>query len=235
MRIRAAIFDIYGTLLEVGPSPADAAARWTHAWLATLGIAPRLGLAEFTDGCSQFVAAEHAAARERGIAFPEVYWPDVVETMLPEFARLPASARASSPVYDAGFLHTVRLMPGATAALCAAQTASLRLGLASNCQPYSLRELGDALAAAGLPRKPFDPRLSFLSFEHGFSKPDPHVFRLLTARLRTLGIAPGEAVMIGDRTDNDLDPARACGWQTLAVGTEPAAGLARLREMFLNA
>jgi putative hydrolase of the HAD superfamily len=234
MRIRAAIFDIYGTLLEVGPPPADAAVRWSQAWLAALGMAPRLGLAQFTDGCRQIVAAEHAAARERGIVFPEVYWPDVVDTMLPEFARLPAAARAASAVYGADFMHTVRLMPGATAALCAAQTASLRLGLASNCQPYSLRELGDALAAAGLSRKLFEPRLSFLSFEHGFSKPDPHVFRLLTARLRTLGIAPGEAVMIGDCADNDLDPARAYGWQTLAIGTDPAAALARLREMFLH-
>jgi FMN phosphatase YigB (HAD superfamily) len=93
-----------------------------------------------------------------------------------------------------------------------------------------LRELDAALAAAGLTRDLFDPRLTFLSFEHGFSKPDPNVFRLLTARLRGQGLAPGEALMVGDRADNDLAPARAHGWQAFAIGPDPAACWSRLRD-----
>lgn len=223
MKLRAAIFDLYGTLLEVGPPPANAPARWAARWREAFGAPPRLSLPEFEAAARDVVDAEHAAARARGIAHPEVFWPDVVAAVLPELAQLPATARARSPLCGADLQHTVRLMPGAADAIGAARRAQLRLGLASNCQPYSLRELDDALAGTGLARDAFEPALSFLSFEHGFSKPDPHVFRLLTARLRTLGIAPEEALMIGDRPDNDLEPARAHRWQTFHIHSTDAA------------
>jgi len=228
MKIRAVVCDLYGTLLDFGPPPPDAARRWAEAWQVAHGTAPRLSLAQFDDACRAAVAVEHAAARARGIAFPEVFWPAIVDTVLPEFARLPAATRVASPAYGADFLHTVRLMPGAADGLRAARAASLPLGLASNCQPYSLRELDAALALAGLTRDLFDPRLTFLSFEHGFSKPDPHVFRLLTARLRTRGIAPGEMLMVGDRPDNDLEPARAHGWQVFQITAADATCWPRL-------
>ena len=53
---------------------------------------------------------------------------------------------------------------------------------------------------------------------HGFSKPDPHVFRLLSARLQARGIAAGDTLMVGDRLDNDIAPARAQGWRTWQLG-----------------
>ena len=99
-------------------------------------------------------------------------------------------------------------------ALGAARHASLRLGLASNCQPYSLRELEAVLAAAALSRDLFDPWLTFLSFEHGFSKPDPHVFQFLTIRLAARGISPVATLMVGDRCANDIAPAKNHGWRT---------------------
>lgn len=234
MKLRAIIFDLYGTLLEFGPPPVDADRRWEQNWRTNLGSAPRISLAQFIAECRCVVAAEHAAARARGIVYPEVYWPAVVDAVIPEWSLQPMAERATLPVYHADLMHTVRLMPGAADALHAAQQASLLLGLASNCQPYSLRELDAALAPAGLSPAIFEPRLSFLSFEHGFSKPDPHVFRLLTARLRHLGVAPEEALMVGDRADNDLDPARAHGWQTCAIGPEPAACWSRFRDLILN-
>jgi putative hydrolase of the HAD superfamily len=234
MKLRAVIFDLYGTLLDFGPPPPDAETRWGQVWQAAFGNAPRLTLLQFADECRGVVALEHTAARARGIGFPEVYWPDVVDAVLPEIAILPAAARADLPFYDADLAHTVHLMPGAADALRTAQAASLRLGLASNCQPYSLRELDRALATAGLSRDIFEPRLCFLSFEHGFSKPDPHVFRLLTARLRLLGLAPAETLMVGDRVDNDLEPARAHDWQTFAIGPDPAPCFSRLRGLLLK-
>ena len=39
-----------------------------------------------------------------------------------------------------------------------------------------------------------------LSFEHGVQKPDPAIFRLA---LEALGVAPDEAVMVGDRPSHD--------------------------------
>jgi FMN phosphatase YigB (HAD superfamily) len=91
--------------------------------------------------------------------------------------------------------------------------ANIALGIVSNCQPYTRRELNRALASAGLRWTLFMRPLCFLSFEHGFSKPDPHVFRLLTARLAAMGIAPAEALVVGDREDHDIEPARRQGFQ----------------------
>ncbi len=231
--LRAAIFDVYGTILAFGPAPADADARWADAWRSALGREPRLTLAEFVAAGRAVVATEHATARACGLPFPEVHWPEIVDAVLPEFAALPAAVRAVSPVYGASLQHTVSLMPGAIEGLRAAHRAGLRLGLASNCQAYSLDELDAALAGTGLTRALFEPALSFLSFENGFSKPDPHVFRSLTGRLRTLGIAAGETIMVGDRLDNDLAPAAAQGWQTARITpAHPAEDWARLTARF---
>lgn len=224
VKLRAVIFDIYRTVLEVGPPPVDAAERWAVLWRDVLGGTPRLGLAEFGAGCERVVAREHSAARETGIVYPEVHWPDVVGEVVPELAAKLEAVRADFMFRQTALWHTVRLMAGAGETLRAARDRGWRLGIASNAQPYTLRELAEALAEAGLSPGIFVPELSFWSFEHGFSKPDPHVFRLLTARLRALGVSPEETLMIGDRLDNDIAPARAQGWRTWQLRTEAGVG-----------
>ncbi len=52
------------------------------------------------------------------------------------------------------------------------------------------------------------------SFEAGFRKPDPALFRYA---LSLAGCAPQEAVMIGDRLDNDIFPAKVMGMKTVWV------------------
>jgi HAD superfamily hydrolase (TIGR01549 family) len=52
------------------------------------------------------------------------------------------------------------------------------------------------------------------SAELGLEKPDPAIFRLALSRAEC---APEEAVMIGDRLDNDIRPARLQGWKTIRV------------------
>lgn len=236
MPLRAAIFDVYKTLLEVGPPPADSANRWVTLWNEIAGVTPPLSLAEFGTGCERVVTREHAAARAAGIAWPEIYWPDVVLEVVPALARLAPAVRDEFMYRQTGLWHSVRLMPGAADTLRALEKRGLLLGIASNAQPYTLRELGEALATEALTRDHFAPDLCFWSFMHGFSKPDPHVFRLLSARLRARGIAPDETVMIGDRNDNDIEPARAQGWRTWrftetpAPGSGPAGGWAEFAE-----
>lgn len=214
MKIRAVMFDVYGTLLEVGPPPADADARWELLWEETLKAKARLDLAGFAAACDAVIAREHAAARAAGIPFPEVYWPDIAGKVLPELACLSAAALDDFLFRQAQLWHAVRISAEAVATLVRLRSAGLLLGLASNCQPYTLRELDAALEAVGMSRAIFATELCFFSFQAGFSKPDPHGFRLLTARLHALGIAPGETLMVGDREDNDILPARAQGWQT---------------------
>jgi FMN phosphatase YigB (HAD superfamily) len=228
MKIRAVIFDIYKTLLDLGPSPLDAEARWVALWLETFGGPPRFDLAGFRAACDGIIAREQAAARAAGIAWPEVCWPDVVAAVLPELARTPARSPATFMLRHAGLMHTVRLHPVAAHLLASLRDHGALLGLVSNCQPYTLAELEAEFATAGLSLDIFHPSLRFLSFEHGYSKPDPHVFRLLSARLRLLGVAAPEAWVVGDRLDNDIEPARAQGFQTWQLDAdsslEPMAG-----------
>jgi putative hydrolase of the HAD superfamily len=113
-------------------------------------------------------------------------------------------------------------MPGAADALRVLLRERKLLGLVSNSQPYTITELDASLAAARLRFKIFGPELSFLSFEAGFSKPDPHAFRWLAARLRGYGITPKEALVVGDRLDNDIEPANAQGFQTWHLTCEPS-------------
>lgn len=230
MTCRAVIFDVYKTLLDVGPPPADAAARWDALWRDRLGGEPRLALAGFAAGCREAVARDHAAAKAAGVSFPEVYWPEVVREIVPEVASLDATGQAEFAYRQTGLWHTVRLYPPAADTLRELQQSGRLLGIASNAQPYTLRELDEALATAGLSATLFTPALTFWSFAHGFSKPDPHVFRLLTARLRALGVAPHETLMVGDRLDNDIEPARAHGWQTWHIAPPAADSWARLRK-----
>ena len=231
MKIRAVIFDIYKTLLDLSPPPQDAEARWVALWLEMFGGPPRFDLTGFRAACEVIVAREHAAARAVGIASPEVYWPAVVGEILPELARSPVESPATFMLRHAGLVHTAKLHSGAASVLRFLREQGVVLGLNSSCQPYTIMELETELAANGLRFDIFHPSLRFLSFEHGFTKPDPHVPRLLGARLRVFGISPTETLMVGDRIDNDIEPARAQGWQTWHLGPRGTPGGGDWREL----
>jgi FMN phosphatase YigB (HAD superfamily) len=214
MKLRAVIFDIYKTVLEVGPPPGDRDTRWETLAREALGVRPQLNLGEFAFACEQVIAREHTRARAVGIPFPEIFWPDIVMEVLPELGALAGKARDDFLFSQQALFRSVRLMPAAVEVLRALPGRGVLPGIASNAQPYTLRELGGALAGAGLSLDLFAADVSFWSFAHGFSKPDPHVFRLLTARLRARGVTPDATLMVGDRMDNDIMPARAQGWKT---------------------
>jgi len=221
MKLRAAIFDVYGTLLEVGPPPADADARWDALFHDAFHTAPPLKRLDFSVACSRATARRHAEARARGIAHPEIVWPAVVADVLPAFAGLGLSAQEDFLRRQIQLGRTIRLHNGAGDVLRWLTSRGCVLGLASNAQRYTLRELQDALAGTGTTLDHFERDLSVWSFEQGFSKPDPHVFQILVTRLEARGIRPAEAVMVGDRFDNDIEPARAFGLHTWHLTSSP--------------
>lgn len=224
MTVRAIFFDVYGTLLRVGPAPPDADARWEQLFHEFWPTQPRPSRLEFSVACSQAIAQRHSVARARGIPFPEVIWPSVVAEVLPDFARWPVEKQAEFVFRQMQTGRTIGLRDGAGEVLRLLRNQDRLLGIASNSQAYTLRELQEALTNAGLDLDIFARDLSFWSFEHGFSKPDPHVFQILTARLEGHGVAPAETLMVGDRLDNDVEPARAHGWQTWLLKPEEASG-----------
>nr|MBA3319683.1 HAD-IA family hydrolase [Gemmatimonadales bacterium] len=108
-----------------------------------------------------------------------------------------------------------RLAPGTREALDRMRAAGLRLGVVSN----SDGRVEEALLAAGL-RDRFDVVLD--SAVMGVEKPDPAIFR---AALDALGVAPAEALYVGDLYDVDVVGARAAGMDAvLLVADAGAAG-----------
>lgn len=214
MRVRAVIFDVYATLLRVGPPPPDADAQWRTLFQDCFQAPPPVGRFEFSVACNQVIAARHKAAHARGIAFPEILWPQVVAEVLPSFRHLPAAGQEEFIYRQMQLGRTLSLQEGAAAVLNLLHEQGRTLGIASNSQAYTLRELERALAGAGLGMDLFPRELCLWSFDLGFSKPDPHVFQILTARLAARGIIAPEILMVGDRLDNDVQPAKRHGWQT---------------------
>jgi len=226
MKIRAIIFDIYGTLLEVGPPPPDAEARWQRLFLDLLQTEPRLSRLAFSVASSRVIARHHVAARARGIPWPEVHWPSIVTEALPELAQLSRSDQEEFSFRPIQIGHTTRMTAETATTLRRLKARPGLLGLASNAQAYTVRELQESLTVQGLDVSLFERDLCFWSFEQGFSKPDPHVFRMLTARLAAREIAPQETLMVGDRVDTDVEPARAQAWHAwhLRTGVNPGGG-----------
>ena len=210
--VRAVICDVYGTLLQVGPPPENAEELWQERCSA-LGI-PRGSLPEFNAKCDARIATENARSRRGGEPYPEQDWMEIVLDEWPELHDLGVGAFVELSRLHARCCRTCRALPGALQTLQAARNAGLLLGIASNAQTYTISEL----RAAGIPFGDFDRKLIFLSGAHGFAKPSPRVFALLTERLAALDIEPWETLMVGDSLENDIAPAAAAGWRTWHIG-----------------
>lgn len=222
-RIRAVIFDLYGTLLQVGPPPPDADALWQKLFHETFQSATKLSRLEFSVATNQAIAKRHAEARARGIATPEVSWPAIVAEVLPEFQRLTPAAQEEFLFRHIQTGRTTRLINGAADVLRSLRGRCIK-GVASNAQAYSIRELEAALQPEALELDLFAEELCFWSYHFGFSKPDPHVFQILLTRLEARGISAGETLMVGDRLDNDIGPARAQGFRAWLLTAADAEG-----------
>lgn len=218
MPIKAVIFDIYKTILRVDPPPPDAEYRWKQLGEETWNRPPSLSLAGLEAAARLIIDREHRAARNAGIPHPEIFWPSIVAEVLPELSGMPTAEIDHFLYVHAQLVRVVSLAPGAAEVLRELSSRNLLIGIASNSQPYTVHELAKALGSAAISSNIFHPKLCFWSFEAGFAKPDPHVYRWLTARLGESGVAAGETLMVGDRVDNDMEPAEAQCWQTWLLG-----------------
>jgi putative hydrolase of the HAD superfamily len=218
MKIRAIIFDVYNTLMGVGPPPPTADAQWQRLCRDMLQIEHPCSRLNFSVAAGNVISRYHEDARARGIPWPEIHWPGVVAEIMPGLAKLPREDQEEFLFRQIQTGHTTCMTAETAQALRWFKERNYLFGIASNAQAYTLRELQEALAVHGLSMDMFEPNLCFWSFEHGFSKPDPHVFRILTARLAAHDILPSEILMVGDRLDNDIQPAKVHGWQTWQLG-----------------
>ena len=214
MKPRAVICDIYKTVLQVGPPPADAESCWRELGFRYFHKAPSMSLAEFDRACRREIEILHAESKHRGIAFPEIQWPCVLGKLLPEWKTLRPGDRMDFQVLHQALCRETSLAPGASACLRDWLKADIPIGIASNAQSYTGHELEEAVGSVGWGIDIFHQDLSVWSWQLGFSKPDPYFFQILAARLLAMGFDPSDCLMVGDRMDNDILPARAIGMKT---------------------
>ena len=93
-------------------------------------------------------------------------------------------------------------------ALAALRSAGLRIGLVSN----SARDVREFARHHGL-----DVDAGISSFHHGRTKPHASIFR---AVLDLLGVAPDDAVMVGDTIADDIEGALALGMRAILLDRE---------------
>lgn len=224
MKVRAVIFEIYGTLLEVDPTPAGAAVRWDRLCQRHFPGPPPMSLASFSRCSGEVMLRQRAELQAKGIRYPELIWPDIACQAMPELAALTRAGRDDFLFNHAQLQRAVRPLPRAVETLRELRQRRLVLGLASNCQAYTLRELEIALSRVNFSMAHFRRDLHFFSFQAGFRKPDPYVFRWLTARLHDAAVTPAETLVVGSQPDTDIFPAQTQDFQTWLLTNKSGDG-----------
>jgi len=212
-RIRAVLFDIYGTLIisaagDIGVSAGAAHFAKLNRLFGKFRIDrdPRDVAADL----SRAIESDHRAKRKKGILFPEVeidrIWMQVLGTSDAAFVRQLALEYelTVNPVYG---------MPGLEELLRACRAKKLQTGLISNAQFYTNWIFKWLLGAepAGLG---FHPELILLSYRLGRAKPSPALFEAAAAALAQMGIAPAQVLYTGNDMLKDILPAVRAGFRT---------------------
>jgi putative hydrolase of the HAD superfamily len=218
-RLRAALFDAAGTLIgpaePVGESYARAAAAHGAAIPAwRLDDAFRRVLRRAPPMAFPGEPPARVAALERG------WWRERVRETL-RAADQTARVADFDGFFDSLFAHFARpqawrARPGAGEALVALRGRGLRLAVVSNFD-HRLEPILAGLGLAGFFEAVVRPAHA------GAAKPAAAIFTFALARL---GVAPGEAVYVGDDAEQDVAAARAAGLAAIDV-----AELATLAEL----
>ena len=226
---RAALFDVYGTMLCSGRSEPGAAAGGGEAAglngvLCRAGIrvrSPEAGV-EAAAQLAARVSASRRRARARGVDHPEVdiraLWRGVIGRL--EASGLIAGAGVTGAVDRVAATWELQVnpvwpMPGVGDALAAARSRGLRMGIVSNAQFYTPLLLESFGRVFDWPAG-WDSRLCFWSYRERVAKPSAYLFERAARRLHDdFGIRPGETLYVGNDVRNDIVPARRCGFRTV--------------------
>ncbi|NIL98178.1 MAG: HAD hydrolase-like protein [Planctomycetales bacterium] len=236
--VRAALFDIYGTLLisasgDVEASQEAARGAAFTAALAAAGVDFRGDAQQGVQCLWDQIAEEHRQASRAGIEYPEV---DLVQVWRQTLVRLAgeglAAPRAGSFTPGSGGpggpsdgdlqrlaceyemrVNPVWPMPGARQCLEKLQAAGLLLGLISNAQFLTL-DLWRLLLEADAGGFEFDQQLQYYSYQYGRAKPGTELYELAAKGLAERGIGTAEVVYIGNDMLKDILPAGAVGFRT---------------------
>jgi HAD superfamily hydrolase (TIGR01549 family) len=191
-RYRAVIFDVGG--------PIDLEFAWEIAVDSAIASACSL----------EGIRVDQAMIEEASEAAVAAFAPDAYAHMIE--ALCGGDPRATERVGQrmramVGNLEVFQLRPEVDGLLHRLRGRGLRLGIVAN-QPVRARErlarvgIGDLFDYLGL------------SALTGRRKPDPRAFQ---AAAEALGVSPAACIMVGDRIDNDIAPAKALGMATIQL------------------
>ena len=209
MMIRAVLFDLYSTLLDVKTDDDDPEVyRAVARFLRYRGVV--VHGAELREAYAGAMRRQRAGRAE---LFPEIdveaIWLEILQARgaSEELAREPlgALARALSELHRALSRRRLRLYPDVLPTL-EALGARFALGMVSDAQPcFALAELREF----GLDRYFPAP---IVSAPRPFRKPDPRLFR---EALDALRVAPHEAIFVGNDMFRDIHGSSALGMRTI--------------------
>ena len=202
MALRAVLFDVDFTLCRPGPELSPE--RYAR-------IAGRHGVVL---DVSHYDDAREAAVlnlkRHPELLHDESIWHRFTEEIFVRMGGPQAIASECATEIEQGWevSENFELFEDALPVLEELRTADLRLGLVSN----GIRDLNEFAAHHKL-----DVDAIVGSRAHGYVKPHPTIFQ---AALDVLGIEAGEAVMVGDSVEDDVEGAIAVGMSAFLVDRE---------------
>ncbi len=236
--IKAVTFDFWGTLLLDSPAADERYKQQRLSGLAAVlnAMGIRVGRADLDRAYTAsgrelqrrwraqrdipVEKAVEAILRSINPSLPEAIGPAAVTELVRVYATPPL---AVPPTFD----------PGAAEALHELKLRGISLGLVSN----TMRTPGAVLRKI-LERRGLLDYFSVITFsdECGIRKPDPEIFRMTLERI---GVAPAEAVHVGDDPVLDVRGARAAGMRVIQMyvegyeppGQRPDGTIRRLDEL----
>jgi putative hydrolase of the HAD superfamily len=216
--IKAVLFDVNGTLVDIRTEENDVVFRAVAHVLSYSGITMRRD--EVRAAYFDLIAEQRAASAERHPEFDVVaIWAQIVERHATAFTRaLPAARRAWLPLHLAETQRAVsrrrlRRYPHVRSVL---DTLAARFPLAVVTDGQSAWARSE-LHAVGLDGY-FDPVV--VSGDHGYRKPDR---RLFERALTQLGVAAEHAVYVGNDMHRDVFGAREAGMTTIMFASGQGA------------
>jgi putative hydrolase of the HAD superfamily len=213
---RAVLFDLYNTLVSIRTDEHQPRVWESLAlFLRYRGLPARAGALR-----RGYLAGVRRAQRASAEAHPEIDVAAIFGALVGEMGHDEDDGLDAEAARLFRVLSIVRigLFPDTLATLEALR-GRFRLGLVSDAQRVWLEPEMRMLGLEGA----FDTMV--VSVDHGYRKPDPRLFHLALERL---GVAPSEAVYVGDMAALDVCGARAAGlravWVRRSHAPQPAPG-----------
>jgi putative hydrolase of the HAD superfamily len=213
-KIRAVIFDVYGTLFisgsgDIGLVKTDCKKTNDIELLMKKFSINGTGEKLLKDFFSS-IQNEHHILKTKGFDYPEVETDRIWMTLLN------ISNRTEVRMFAAEFemiINPAYPMPNLEKILGACRDKGLYMGIISNAQFYT-KYLFKWFLGKNFKDLGFHSELVFLSYKYGYAKPSRFMFRLAADKLKKIGIPADSVIYIGNDMLNDIYPANQEGFLT---------------------